>query len=280
MNCRRQLERHFGTREGNALYRAVMEDCFNLSQTDVLLGKDTEISQSDKLRLKEITCMLLKNVPLQYILGYTNFCGHRFVVRRGCLIPRPETEWLVREILLIREGRSTSCPGNQTIDTVLDIGTGSGCIAISLALHGFRVTATDISAEALEIARQNADKLGADIDFVNENILHPQETCRCWDVIVSNPPYVMPREIEHMDHNVLDYEPHLALFAPADDPLLFYRHISQYALQHLNPEGWLLFEINHLLSDETANLVKKTGFRDVCIKNDIYEKGRFLVAHL
>ena len=122
MNCRRQLERHFGTREGNALYRAVMEDCFNLSQTDVLLGKDTEISQSDKLRLEEITCLLLKNVPLQYILGYTDFCGHRFIVRRGCLIPRPETEWLVREIMSIREGRTASCPGTaarRLLSTVL-----------------------------------------------------------------------------------------------------------------------------------------------------------------
>ena len=280
MDCRQQLERHYGMREGNALYRAVMEDCFNLSQTDVLLGKDTEISQSDKLRLEEITGQLLKNIPLQYILGYTDFCGHRFAVRPGCLIPRPETQGLVEEIIMLREGRTDYGPQSHPVKTVLDIGTGSGCIAISLALQGFSVTATDVSARALEIARGNAEKLGAEVVFVNDNILQPNDTCEHWDIIVSNPPYVMPSEMQDMSHNVLDYEPHLALFAPADDPLLFYRHISGYALQHLNPDGWLLFEINHLLADETARLVSGTGFSGVCIKNDMYEKKRFLVAHL
>lgn len=269
MNCRQRLEQHYGTREGNALYRAVMEECFNLSQTDILLGKDTEISQSDKLRMEEITSQLLKNIPLQYILGYTDFCGHRFAVRPGCLIPRPETQRLVEEVFLLRES-----------GTVLDIGTGSGCIAVSLALQGYRVTATDVSAQALEIARHNAENLGVEIDFVNEDILHPKETCKRWDIIISNPPYVMPSEMHDMDHNVLDYEPHLALLAPTDDPLLFYNHISRYALQHLSPGGWLLLEINHLLADETARLITKTGFMDVRIKNDIYEKERFIIAHL
>ena len=280
MDCRQQLEHHYGTSEGKALYRAVMEECFNMSQTDILLGKDTEISQSDKLRLEEITGQLLKNIPLQYVLGYTDFCGHRFDVRHGCLIPRPETQGLVEEIITLREGGKDSRPQNNSIRTVLDIGTGSGCIAISLALQGFSVTATDISAQALEIARGNAEKLGAEVVFVNDNILQPNDTCEHWDVIVSNPPYVMQVEMQDMEHNVLDYEPHIALFAPADDPLLFYRHISRYALQHLNPGGWLLFEINHLLADETARLVKGIGFRDVCLKKDMYEKERFLVAHL
>ena len=110
MNCRQRLEQHYGTREGNALYRAVMEECFNLSQTDILLGKDTEISQSDKLRMEEITSQLLKNIPLQYILGYTDFCGHRFAVRPGCLIPRPETQRLVEEVFLLRESGTVLDP--------------------------------------------------------------------------------------------------------------------------------------------------------------------------
>lgn len=280
MNCRQQLERHYGTREGSALYRAVMEECFNLSQTDILLGKDTEISQSDKLRLEEITCQLLKNIPIQYILGYTDFCGHRFSVRPGCLIPRPETQWLVEKIIMLRDDIMDSCPQILPIKTVLDIGTGSGCIAVSLALQGFSVTATDVSAQALEIARRNAEKLGTEVVFVNDNILQPKDTCEHWDIIVSNPPYVMPSEMQDMSHNVLDYEPHLALFAPADDPLLFYSHISRYALQHLSPGGWLLLEINHLLADETVNLITETGFKDVRINKDIYEKKRFIVAHL
>ena len=267
LSCRQQLERHYGVREGMVLYRIVMEECFALSQADILLGKDSEISRSDKCRLREITGQLLKNVPLQYILGYADFCGHRFVVRPGCLIPRPETEDLVSEIAGL-DGRGS----------LLEIGTGSGCIAISLALEGFDVTATDVSAEALEIAGQNAVRLGAKVEFVHENILHPVPSDRVWDVIVSNPPYVMCSEKDGMDANVLEYEPHLALFVPDDDPLLFYRHISGYALRHLSQGGRLFFEINHLLAEETAGLVASAGFRDVCLKSDRYEKKRFLCA--
>lgn len=245
----------------------VLEECLALSQTDILLGKDTEISQSDKCRLEEITGLLLKNVPVQYVLGYADFCGLRLAVRPGCLIPRPETQDLVREI------SGLGCRGG-----LLDIGTGSGCIAISLALQGFEVTATDVSAEALEIAGQNAARLGAEVEFVLENILLPRRTDRKWDVIVSNPPYVMSSEKVGMDANVLEHEPHIALFVPDDDPLLFYRHISQYALCHLSPGGRLFFEINHLLAEETADLVRAAGFRDVCLKNDMYEKKRFLCA--
>ena len=147
MNCLKELKQHYGTAEGYALYRLVMEECFGLTHTDILLGKDSQISEENQARLLEITGRLLKNEPVQYVLGYAVFCGHKFAVRPGVLIPRPETELLVQKALELGRGMDgVACP------QVLDIGTGSGCIAISMALAGCHVTAMDISEEALGIA--------------------------------------------------------------------------------------------------------------------------------
>lgn len=275
MNCLKELKQHYGTAEGHALYRLVMEECFGLTHTDILLGKDNQISEENQARLLEITGRLLKNEPVQYVLGYADFCGHRFAVRPGVLIPRPETELLVQKALELVHGMD-----GVTEPEALDIGTGSGCIAVSMALAGCRVTAMDISEEALGIAMQNATALNAEVAFVHENILQPSRTAQQWHVIVSNPPYICLHEAEAMERNVLDYEPHNALFVPDTDPLIFYRAIASYAMSHLSAGGWLCLEINQAYPDEMERLLSSFGFKDVTIQKDQYGKDRIAYAHL
>lgn len=275
MNCLKELKQHYGTAEGYALYRLVMEECFGLTHTDILLGKDNQISEENQARLLEITGRLLKNEPVQYVLGYADFCGHRFAVRPGVLIPRPETELLVQKALELGYGME-----GVTEPEALDIGTGSGCIAVSMALAGCRVTAMDISEEALGIAMQNAATLNAEVAFVHENILQPSRTAQQWHVIVSNPPYICLHEAEAMERNVLDYEPHNALFVPDTDPLIFYRAIASYAMSHLSAGGWLCLEINQAYPDEMERLLSSFGFKDVTILQDQYGKDRIAYAHL
>lgn len=275
MNCLKELKQHYGTAEGYALYRLVMEECFGLTHTDILLGKDNQISEENQARLLEITGRLLKNEPVQYVLGYADFCGHRFAVRPGVLIPRPETELLVQKALELGHGMD-----GVTEPEALDIGTGSGCIAVSMALAGCRVTAMDISEEALGIAMQNATTLNAEVVFVHENILQPSRTAQQWHVIVSNPPYICLHEAETMERNVLDYEPHNALFVPDTDPLIFYRAIASYAMSHLSAGGWLCLEINQAYPDEMEKLLSSFGFKDVTIQKDQYGKDRIAYAHL
>ena len=275
MNCLKELKQHYGTAEGYALYRLVMEECFGLTHTDILLGKDNQISEENQARLLEITGRLLKNEPVQYVLGYADFCGHRFAVRPGVLIPRPETELLVQKALELVHGME-----GVTEPEALDIGTGSGCIAVSMALAGCRVTAMDISEEALGIAMQNATALNAEVAFVHENILQPSRTAQQWHVIVSNPPYICLHEAEAMERNVLDYEPHNALFVPDTDPLIFYRAIASYAMSHLSAGGWLCLEINQAYPDEMEKLLSSFGFKDVTIQKDQYGKDRIAYAHL
>lgn len=275
MNCLKELKQHYGTAEGYALYRLVMEECFGLTHTDILLGKDNQISEENQARLLEITGRLLKNEPVQYVLGYADFCGHRFAVRPGVLIPRPETELLVQKALELGHGME-----GVTEPEALDIGTGSGCIAVSMALAGCRVTAMDISEEALGIAMQNATALNAEVAFVHENILQPSRTAQQWHVIVSNPPYICLHEAEAMERNVLDYEPHNALFVPDTDPLIFYRAIASYAMSHLSAGGWLCLEINQAYPDEMEKLLSSFGFKDVTIQKDQYGKDRIAYAHL
>ena len=275
MNCLKELKQHYGTAEGYALYRLVMEECFGLTHTDILLGKDNQISEENQARLLEITGRLLKNEPVQYVLGYADFCGHRFAVRPGVLIPRPETELLVQKALELGYGME-----GVTEPEALDIGTGSGCIAVSMALAGCRVTAMDISEEALEIAMQNATALNAEVVFVHENILQPSRTAQQWHVIVSNPPYICLHEAEAMERNVLDYEPHNALFVPDTAPLIFYRAIASYAMSHLSAGGWLCLEINQAYPDEMEKLLSSFGFKDVTIQKDQYGKDRIAYAHL
>ncbi len=271
-----ELQEHYGPGEGRALYRMVMEDCFGLTHTDIVLGKDNEISAEQQNRLDEITARLLKNEPIQYILKQATFCGRVFEVGPGVLIPRPETEVLVATALecakRLPQGRRHS---------LLDIGTGSGCIAITLALESdMQVSAIDISAAALDIARKNARQHTALVDFQKDDILAPQQSEARWDIIASNPPYICLSEALEMEPNVLMHEPHQALFVPDTDPLLFYRAIASYALSHLNPNGWLCLEINRAFGQEIRQLLSSFGFHNIEIIDDQYGNARIATAQL
>lgn len=268
MNQMQELLSAYPPREARAIYMLVMEVAFGLTPTQVLSGKDKELSPEKQALLQNIISRLIRKEPVQYILGQAEFCGHTFHVEPGVLIPRPETQELVS---LISQQNPNSC-------SVLDIGTGSGCIAISLALMGHRVTAFEVSPDALHIAERNAKMLHADVDFIQEDILHPTITTQSWDIIVSNPPYICWKEAKIMDSNVLDYEPHLALFVPDDDPLLFYRAIAEYAVKHLKPSGYLYFEINQAYPTEITSLLTKMRFCQVTVHPDMYEKSRFISA--
>ncbi len=264
-----QLQRIYPQGEARAIYRLVMEERFGLSHAALLLGKDTELSEADQAELENIMHRLLQGEPVQYVLGVARFCGRDFHVELGVLIPRPETEELVRSI------SSLPLPDRKRL---LDIGTGSGCIAVTMALAGYQTTAFDISPEALHIARQNAEQLGAEVDFRHEDILHPSSSDEQWDIIVSNPPYVLRSEAESMAQNVLGFEPHEALFVPDDDPLLFYRAITQYAAVHLSAGGWIAFEINRAFGLQVRNLLESEGYTEVSLRKDEAQNDRIIIA--
>lgn len=271
MNYVQRLQQTYPPGEARALYRMVMEMRFGLSQTDLMLGKDTLLSANDRKKLEEIIHRLMQKEPVQYILGQAEFCGHIFHVAPGVLIPRPETAELVQWIL------STVSSPDRPYCRLLDVGTGSGCIAISLSLEGFPVTALDISPESLAIAQKNAEFLQAKLDFVSEDILHPTpNNNEKWQLIVSNPPYICEREKANMDDNVLLYEPHLALFVPNDDPLLFYRAIAEYAQLHLVPCGMLFFETNRIYGNELISMLSEMNFSDIELRQDQFGNPRFI----
>lgn len=262
--------------EAKAIIRMVMEVAFGLSLTDLYTGKVNEISSEKKTLLEEIIKRLQKGEPVQYVLGQASFCGRNFQVGPGVLIPRPETEQLCQWI--VKSHNYPYC-GLQPPEPlhVLDIGTGSGCIAISLALDlwNSEVSAWDISSDALLIARENAHRLGAKVDFKWQDAFHP-EGAEKWDVIVSNPPYVCEKEKGEMEKNVLDYEPSTALFVPDDDPLQFYRAIALYGQEALKPMGELYFEINPLYVDELKTLLEEMHYNKIEVRVDSLEKQQMM----
>ena len=286
--------------EAKAIVRWVLDVRFGLSWTDILCGKVTELSAHDQTELEKIMQRLEKGEPVQYIIGVTDFFGRQFHVAPGVLIPRPETEELCRWILAsdkhgltrtVRESPHQSeakvrVGPSQSDAKILDIGTGSGCIAITLALElpDAKVTAWDISDDALRIAADNAKSLGANVTFEHRDILDTSLTSHLspltpqFDLIVSNPPYICEKERSAMERNVLEHEPHLALFVPDDDPLLFYHAIAQYAIDALKPQGSLFFEINSLYADELAHLLRMMSYHDISIRRDQFGKPRFLKA--
>ncbi len=243
--------------------------------TDLLLGKDSEMSEADKAEARNILSRLLKGEPVQYVLGVATFLGRRFTVGQGCLIPRPETEDLLSQTLGYVDEAGDGL-------SFLDIGTGSGCIAVSIALSSprYSVTAWDISEEALRYARQNAINHAVGIQFECRDILRPLPESRLYDVILSNPPYVLRSEAGQMERNVLDFEPHIALFVPDDDPLLFLRAISTFALMHLRRGGSLHLEVNERLGDECKALLLGLGFTKAILREDRNGKPRCLHAWL
>jgi len=272
--------------------RMLLEDLFSLSFADILCGATEHLSDADTLRLQQSVARLLDAEPLQYVTGTAFFCCHPFHVAPGVLIPRPETEWIVDTAVNLV---TSSAP------RILDIGTGSGCIATSISLaladkHCY-TEAWDISEDALRIAADNAARLGADVEFRRRDALRLEKDLPAeerleaeqggaealrdsasWDIIVSNPPYICNREAADMHANVLRHEPHLALFVPDTDPLLFYRAIARYAMRSLRKGGWLLFECNTLYAHDTAQMVSDMGFATSVVEDDCFGKPRFVKA--
>ena len=256
--------------EAQAMIRIICEDVFNYDPVDVALRQESELPEFAQDKVADIIARLRRHEPLQYIVGSARFHGHRFKVTPAVLIPRPETEQLVD--IIVDENTASDL-------RVLDMGTGSGCIAISLAraLKFAQVEALDVSRDALAVARENAATLKAKVRFFESDMLSPQPPAR-YDIIASNPPYICWSEREAMDRNVKDYEPGQALFVPDNDPLLFYKAIAPYAAQSLERGGHLYLEINQRFGNEVKRLLEDNGFDEVCIIEDSFGKVRFAAA--
>ena len=263
-----KLSTAYPEREARAIARLVLETRFGLTQVDICMGRERTFSLEERRDLENIVKRLSQKEPVQYVLGQADFCGRTFSVAPGVLVPRPETEELTKW-----SGFSLPC--------ILDIGTGSGCIAITLSqeLPQAQVSAIDISPQALAIARENAERLGAAVDFRHQDILDSPskgQDSPFWDIIVSNPPYICEHEREDMEENVLRYEPSQALFVPDHDPLLFYRAIGEYAVKMLKEGGRLYVEINRAYGRETARLFQHLGLRDIIVRKDLYGNERMV----
>lgn len=263
----RTLEPLYGNGEARAVTDYVLDVCFGLSKADIMCGAVEEMTAEKAAELNKIFGRLMEGEPVQYVLGRAEFSGRWFNVRPGVLIPRPETEELCAWITA--DSKASASP------KVLDIGTGSGCIAITLQLDmpESKVTAWDISADALDVARENAQQLGANVSFVKQDALNAKPEGE-WDVIVSNPPYICEKEKKDMAVNVLEHEPHTALFVPDADPLLFYRAITRLAVQTLSKGGRLYFEINPIYADDTCRMMQAEGMTAVELRSDMYGKQR------
>ena len=256
--------------EAQAMIRVICEDVFNYDPVDVALRQESELPEFAQDKVADIIARLRRHEPLQYIVGSARFHGHKFKVTPAVLIPRPETEQLVD--IIVDENTASDL-------RVLDMGTGSGCIAISLAraLKFAQVEALDVSRDALAVARENAATLKAKVRFFESDMLSPQPPAR-YDIIASNPPYICWSEREAMDRNVKDYEPGQALFVPDNDPLLFYKAIAPYAAQSLERGGRLYLEINQRFGNEVKRLLEDNGFDEVRIIEDSFGKVRFAAA--
>lgn len=268
----------YEVKEIEHFFYLITEHFHNLKRIDLALNPDFALSEKQVKDWNTIVKDLKNNKPIQYILGETDFFGLKIVVNENTLIPRPETEELVQLII----DKTINIAKENTL-TILDIGTGSGCIAIALAknISNSQVFALDVSQKALETAQKNAEINNMSINFVQSNILEVEDLGNIlpqFDIIVSNPPYVRQLEKHQMQANVLDYEPHLALFVENDDALLFYRKITQLAYISLKENGKLFFEINQYLGNETAALIKQFGFDNVQLKKDIYGNDRIIQA--
>ena len=280
-DCRRhyagELEKIYGSDEANALIMILLEHYFDIDKVKIAMNPELRLSESEMLTLHFAVKELLKNKPIQYVLGETEFCGMRFFVDENVLIPRPETEEVVN---MIAHSVETMCT-SSLLHSILDIGTGSGCIAISLAklLKDSVVTAVDVSEKALNVAKKNAAENDVDVRFVLDDILNPKNPeliDNQYDIIVSNPPYVCESEKSEMRANVLDYEPSTALFVSDNDPLIFYRKILEFAQNALKPDGEIWFEINERFGKEMKNLCLEKGFKNIEIIKDFREKERIL----
>ena len=277
----RQLVQIYDEGEAKAIARMVYEERFGLTLSDIYLGRETQLSAADQTELEEIAKRLLQGEPIQYILGQADFCGRTFMVNEHVLIPRPETE----ELCNWKPLPLPSPKGEGA--KILDIGTGSGCIAITLAAMypEAQVIGWDISEDALEVAKINAIRNNVNVSFEQVDVLNLPSPLpfgggrgEALSLIVSNPPYICNKERAAMAVNVLEYEPHTALFVPDDDPLLFYRAIAQFGQTALKQGGWLYFEINPLYAREMCDMLRLMSYHDIELKADQYGKQRMIRA--
>jgi release factor glutamine methyltransferase len=268
-----KLGENLGTAEGEAQSKLLLEHFFGITSIKLFRNTETDFPETRLSNLEQAIDRLLNDEPIQHIIGQSFFYNHYFEVGPGALIPRPETEELVD--LIVKEH-------SQSSDLhVLDIGTGTGCIAISLALalQAPHVAAIDISSAALSIATKNAQQLMADVDFSEVDILKSDlDLPKNFDIIVSNPPYIKQSEAAQMERNVLDFEPHEALFVADNNPLIFYKRISELAYQSLKKGGKLYFEINEHLGQETLSEVLNAGFENAVLIKDMQGKDRMIKA--
>ena len=251
--------------EAKAMAYRCLDLGWSCSATDILLAKSVEISDEWDAKLGR----LHSGEPLQYVMGFEFFRDRKFMVSPATLIPRPETEELFIKILPLIEKQHR----------VIDVGTGSGCIAVSLGIEtDAAIFAWDISEGALDIAKKNANLLGAQVGFQLQDIFEWEHTRDTWDFIISNPPYVLDQEKNEMSPNVLDFEPHVALFVPDLDPLKFYQTLGNFAWSRLNPGGWLAVEINRAYGFETQKLFRQIGFSTTELHQDFKGNDRFVLV--
>jgi release factor glutamine methyltransferase len=278
----KQLNNIYDGNETEALTLLVISEIAGLSKASIKAFPERELSAAQSQQLQSILTRLQTGEPVQYILGETEFYGLPFKVNPSVLIPRPETEELVEWILEVCGGPFAES-SEQFNGSILDIGTGSGCIAISLKknLPGAQVSAVDISETALQTAKANAALNKVEVHFVHNDILDWRAQATKFDVynlIVSNPPYVTPHDKQQMHTNVTDHEPHSALFVSEDDPLLFYNSIADFALLKLTPNGLLFFEINENYGKQTVDMLGKKGFTDISLRQDMSGRDRMIKA--
>ena len=261
--------------EIDSFFFILMEEKLKLQRIDTVLKSDFLITEKNLIDLKNIIIRLQKEEPIQYIIGNTEFYGLPFLVDKNTLIPRTETEelvaWVLDEIKVLTNNKITEL-------SILDIGTGTGCIPISLAknLTSLNISAIDISPEALLIAKQNAILNKVTIEFIELDILNAESLPQEYDIIISNPPYVRELEKEEIKNNVLENEPHLALFVADENPLIFYNKIADLAKKQLSENGMLFFEINQYLGKETINMLVKKGFKNIQLKKDLFGNDRMI----
>lgn len=268
---KQRLHGYYPDSEIVSIAKLLLTQVFGMSVIELYAGKDNSFSANEQKQLDDILIRLQKYEPVQYIIGVEDFYGLTFEVDPNVLIPRPETEELIDWI--VQENKSAGL-------RVLDVGTGSGCIAVSLAknLEDAEVTAWDISEGALRVAARNCRRNGVDVRLEQKDILQLSSSDRLFDVIVSNPPYIAMKEKADMEANVLDWEPGLALFVPDEKPLLFYRKISELGLEMLKPGGRLFFEINRAYGKQVVQMMSALGYRNVELKKDISQNDRMIKA--
>ena len=275
-----ELDAIFGENEVNSFFNILIKHLYNLERIILVLEPDFILTKTEEQSLFHALSRLKNEEPIQYIIGETEFLGMSFKVNKYTLIPRPETEELVTLIINSVTSKTVEKPIK-----IIDVGTGTGCIAISLAkkIKNSEVYAVDVSEEALIMARENAKLNNVDVKFIKDDILNSFQAelvseSHKFDIIVSNPPYVRELEKKEIKNNVLSYEPHLALFVPNSDPLKFYNAISKFAVDNLADKGILFFEINQYLGNQMTELLEDFGFNNVSLLQDLFGNDRFIKA--